>query len=176
MYTLIYQQRFTLSTWSDCRHRRWGGTQPGPAVSWRASSLAIRDSCGFTHQQPREIQGRGMWMYWGGGAQLYHLQRHRRDGMRWSASLQFRTKAAGGWGTELQAPPYSPTPAQAHPINSNSLNPCGVNGWGLWLCWVNHLVRKRKNRPTEALSARLHCSAVDSRILRSDRQTSHRWS
>lgn len=67
MYTLIYQQRFTLSTWSDCRHRRWGGTQPGPAVSWRASSLAIRDSCGFTHQQPREIQGRGMWMYWGGG-------------------------------------------------------------------------------------------------------------
>lgn len=97
--------------------------------------------------------------YGGGGEHTprwprpYYLSVARGDGMR-AGQLVFSSKRRQLTAEVQKALPFllcSPTPAQGHPINSNSLNLCGVNGWGLWLCWVNNLVRKIKEL-TEAWS------------------------
>lgn len=111
---------FTLSTWSVIG-AGVVGTQPGPAASMQASSLAILDSCWFTHQQPggRCGGGAGVGGWIPGWQQPHHPQWHRAGGAR-AGQLDFKVKVAGGWGTlrpSLSPLLSLPTPAQGHPID-----------------------------------------------------------
>lgn len=73
----------------------------------------------------------------------------------WSASLQFKTKAAGGWGTELQGPPFlsslrtHPCPSPPHQLQFPE--PIYVGRMDEVFGYADNLVRKIK-KLTEALS------------------------
>lgn len=117
---------FTLSTWSVIG-AGVVGTQPGPAASMQASSLAILDSCWFTHQQPG-----GEMRRWGGGGWMDSRVTIAPSSTvaqgRWSESWSARLQSEGSW--RLRYP-------QAFPFSSSVLaHPCPRSPKGLPFPWT----------------------------------------
>lgn len=98
---------FTLSMWPYC-HRSWGSTQ-----------TQLR-TCGhqvwlwFMSNQPisslRLIWGRGCWVHFRVAKDLWPRVVQRSWNANLPAGLQFKMKAAAGWGIELPAFPFLTSP------------------------------------------------------------------
>lgn len=148
-----------LPTWSYC-HRRWGSTQSGPADNLWASSLAVFGSCQINPSVAWDyILGVCVYSRGGQGCTTFGGGTGEMELQSLPAGLQFKMKAAAGWGIQLHAFPFLTSPylfPTPYPSFINKLQfPEPTKGeWmrSLVMLWVNNLVRKLKDDSFEAMS------------------------